>query len=162
MIFSELHIFSLEHLWECSVHSCSCPWAIKQLVRGQNFAIFCTPFASMNQNATLKFPIRKFKMQFYLFVSSPGHKNQAQMMGWHGWDSTSIWLLLCIWFLAMLINRKNSVRGHSTTTWTRRGGGGVPWMSTWPGQKSSYLRKYFLLLCTVMGSKKEINYIKLN
>ena len=67
--------------------------------------------------------------------------------------------------------QRNMLRGHSTTTWTRRGGGGSaksPRLSTQGGRgslecprgpKPSYFRKYFILLCTVMGGKKEINYI---
>ena len=59
-------------------------------------------------------------------------------------------------------------RGHSTTTWTRRGGGGLvksPHLSTQGaggslecprGPKLSYFRKHFISLCTVMGGKKEI------
>ena len=71
---------------------------------------------------------------------------------------------------------QNSTRGHSTTTWTRRGGGGVSQKSTLVhsggggslecprGPKPSYFRKYFILLCSVMGGKTEIklHWIELN
>ena len=62
-----------------------------------------------------------------------------------------------------------TVRGHSTTTWTRkkraRGvgnkstlvhpGAGVS-LECPCGPKPTYFRKYSILFCTVMGGKKEI------
>ena len=73
--------------------------------------------------------------------------------------------------------KKKCYRGHSTTTWTRRGRGGQHEANECPPKgrgvglecprgpkfekKSSYFIKYFIPLSSVMGDKIKIRLIKL-
>ena len=73
-------------------------------------------------------------------------------------------------FIQGVMTMHNDLRGHSTTMWTRRGGGGSEKIHACPPRgrdvhvdqkfKSSYIRKYFLYHCFVHWISEQVHHWK--
>ena len=52
---------------------------------------------------------KKITNSYFYFLSFHPHENQAQIVGWHGWDSIYVITMVSSKFLGVPINLLNSV-----------------------------------------------------